>query len=262
MPPELHDGAVMTTARTTDADAQPDERNPDDGRPRAHGPPVRLWVEVTKPVKELRGFRPGHREPKEVTSQTRHYVAGAAAEDLRAEAEALAKRLREGLGLRRRGLTPLGPEVAENRGVISLATPVLTAELTIAQHDVNPGLCVWRREASVPDPRTLAEPGLAFAFAPGFTTLERAFDEPVSVEDLIDALEDRLDAEEAGGPDAGGVTAVDYPLDATSCTVHLAGLDGTVRVTPDAAGVHARTARPPGDLIAAWARVTDLLRAE
>ena len=237
-----------------------DERTDPPGDAARHGAPVRLWVEVTKPVKELRGFRPGHREPREVNSQTRHYIAGIAADDLRAEAEGLAKRLREGLGLRRRGLTPLGPEVAEGRGVISLATPILTAVLSIAQHDTDPGQAVWRREASVPDPRTLAEPGLAFAFAPGFTTLERAFDEPVSVEDLIDALEDRLDAEEAGGP-AAGLVDVNYPLDASSCTVRLAGLDGAVHVTPEAAAVRTRTAHPPGDLVTAWARVTDLLHS-
>ena len=96
----------------------------------------------------------------------------------------------------------------------------------------------------------LADPGLAFAFAPGFTALERRFDEPADVAAVIDAVE------EAEPPE---VNSLDYPLDASVCELRLAGFGGTVRITAEHAAIVAPTPVPPGDLVKAWAKVKGLL---
>ncbi|MFH5806645.1 hypothetical protein [Alienimonas sp. DA493] len=207
---------------------------------------LRLWVEDRTPVKELPGFRPNHSVPKEVTSQTRLYVAGIGEAGVAADLERVAKLLREAFGLKRKELKSLGPD----RGGGSLVCPQLTYTVTVSQADDDPALARTRREVEPSEPDVLTDPGLAFAFAPGFTALERRFDEPADVEAFIDAVED------ADPPEVKGL---DYPLDASECELRLAGFGGRVKITADAAAILAPTPVPPGDLVKAWAKVKGLL---
>ena len=217
-----------------------------DAPPPAAGPGLRLWVESRSPVKELPGFRPNHHEPKEVTSQTRHYISSIGEAGVAADLEAMARKLREAFGLKRKELTVIGPD----RGSGSLVCPQLTYTVSVVQADDDPAVAVTRREAEPTDLGALADPGLAFAFAPGFTGLERRFAEPADVAAVIDAVE------EADPPE---VNSVDYPLDASTLELRLAGFGGTVRVTTEAAAVLAPLPVPPGDLVKAWAKVKGLL---
>ena len=209
---------------------------------------LRLWAESRAPVKDLPGFRPNHKEPREVTSQTRHYVASIGEHGVEAELETAARRLREGFGLKRKELARLGPD----RGAGSLVCPQLTLTVSVAQAEDDPAVAVTKREVEPNDPAVLADPALAFAFAPGFTALERVFDEPADVGAFIDAVEDA---------DPPEVKSCDYPLDASSCELKLAGFGGTVRVTRETAAILAPLPVPPGDLVKAWATVRGLLDA-
>ena len=209
---------------------------------------LRLWVESRTPVKDLPGFRPNHKEPREVTSQTRHYVAAIGEDGVSAELETAARRLREGFGLKRKELSRIGPD----RGAGSLVCPQLTLTVSVTQAEDDPAVAVTRREVEPNEPEVLAEPALAFAFAPGFTALERVFDEPADVEAVIDAVEDA---------DPPEVKSCDYPLDASECELKLAGFGGTVRVTAESAAILAPLPVPPGDLVKAWATVRGLLEA-
>ena len=209
---------------------------------------LRAWVETRSAVKDLPGFRPNHKEPREVTSQTRHYVASIGEAGVNDELETAARRLREGFGLKRKELQRLGPD----RGAGSLVCPQLTLTISVRQADDDPAAALVRREVEPSSPAILTEPALAFAFAPGFTALERRFAEPANVEAVIDAVE------EADPPE---VKSLDYPLDAASCELKLAGFGGTVRVTAESAAILAPAPVPPGDLVKAWATVKGLLEA-
>ncbi len=207
---------------------------------------LRLWVESRTPIKELPGFRPNHSVPKETTSRTRLYVAGIGEAGVVADLERVARMLREAFGLKRKDLKSIGPD----RGGGSLVCPQLTYTVTVSQADDDPAGALTRREVEPSDPDVLADPGLAFAFAPGFTALQRRFDEPADVAALIDAVEDA---------DPPEVNSLDYPLDASTCELRLAGFGGTVRITADDAAILAPTPVPPGDLVKAWAKVKGLL---
>jgi len=209
---------------------------------------LRLRVESRVSVKELPGFRPNHSVPKEVTSQTRLYVAGIGETGVAADLERVAKMLREAFGLKRKELQSIGPD----RGGGSLVCPQLTYTVTVAQAEDDPAVALTRREVEPSEPDVLADPGLAFAFAPGFTALERRFAEPADVAAVIDAVEDA---------DPPEVRSLDYPLDASTCTLRLAGFGGTVQIDADAAAIVAPTPVPPGDLVKAWAKVKGLLEA-
>ena len=214
----------------------------------AAGCGLKLSVQSRCPVKDLPGFRPNHKEPREVTSQTRHYVAGIGEVGVAAELETAARRLREGFGLKRKELARIGPD----RGAGSLVCPPLTLTVSVTQAEDDPAFAVTLREVEPNDPEVLADPALAFAFAPGFTSLERVFDEPADVEAVIDAVEDA---------DPPEVKSCDYPLDASECELKLAGFGGTVRVTAESAAILAPLPVPPGDLVKAWATVRGLLEA-
>ena len=207
---------------------------------------LRLWVQSRTPIKELPGFRPNHNVPREVTSQTRLYVAGIGEAGVTADLERVAKMLREAFGLKRKELERIGP----GRDGGSLVCPQLTYTVAVSQAGDDPAVAVTRREVEPSDPAVLADPGLAFAFAPGFTALERRFDEPADVGDVIDAIEEADPAE---------VNSLDYPLDASHCELRLAGFGGTVRVTAEGAAILAPVPVPPGDLVKAWAQVKGLL---
>ena len=209
---------------------------------------LRLWVESRTPIKELPGFRPNHSVPKEATSQTRLYVAGIGETGVERDLERVARLLREAFGLKRKELSSIGPD----RGGGSLVCPQLTYTATVSQADDDPGVAVTRREVEPSSPDVLADPGLAFAFAPGFTALERRFAEPADVEAVIDAVEDA---------DPPEVNSLDYPLDASTCELRLAGFGGMVRVTAENVAILAPMPVPPGDLVKAWAKVKGLLEA-
>ena len=232
--------------------------------PAADAPPgLRLWRENRTPVDKLPGFPPNNSVPKEVTSRTRRYVAGLGEVALAADLEAVARKLREGFGLKRKGLAQVGPdhgpapfagEGGHGGGADavtgSLACDPLTYTVTVYQAEDDPAIAVVRREAEPASLEALTDPALAFAFAPGFTVLERRFDEPADVEAFIDAVE------EAEPPE---VLSLDYPLDASRCELRLAGFTGTVTVTAESAAVSALTPTLPGDLVKAWALVKGLL---
>ncbi|MEM9702559.1 MAG: hypothetical protein AAF907_08960, partial [Planctomycetota bacterium] len=67
---------------------------PDAAAPPGVGCGLRLRAESRTPIKDLPGFRPNHRVPQEITSQTQFYVSNLGEPGVAADLERIAKLLR------------------------------------------------------------------------------------------------------------------------------------------------------------------------
>lgn len=196
-------------------------------------------------VKDLAGFRKTFRLPDHAGPSARKFVARCAADDLRADLDAVFEAAREHLGYKRKDIeTTLGTD-----GVGTLTTPDFeyTVAVTVDPHD--PTQVVWRREVGRLSDVGFAR-GKAFeaAFGRLFDRLTFEFAVPVDVSELVDRLEDR--------PAAG--VSVTVASDGKACEVTLAGFGGGVRVERNSLTVRGRTGDAAGLLDQFLAFVTQV----
>lgn len=169
----------------------------------------------TGAVKALGGFKKGrHAVPDAVTPATQAFFARLIEPDLAEEAEGWFQRARAGLGTKRKELTL---EVTSPVAVLTAKDFCFQIEYALEARDAT----------SYGGTRTLHELKAGRLGAPAFETLfagqfsEIAFDlkKGVSVEAVIDAVED-LDR-------VGGLT-VDYPSDCSACTLRVTDVEAEV----------------------------------
>src|SRR5947209_5591533 len=147
---------------------------------------VVLWSETRVRVKDLPGFRKTHTVPDRLNAATARFLATVAADDMKADRDAVYAAVRQHFGLKRRQVAAGAAE-----GGVSVRTPDFeyTCEVTLAADD--PARAVWRRQV-VPlrGLDVLRQPEFHAAFGPLLTTLSFEYADPLDVEGLVDAIED------------------------------------------------------------------------
>lgn len=195
----------------------------------------------TQPVRKLSGFLPHHTPPKHADAYHNEWIAKIARDDLARQLEELARDLRRAMGYKRAELT--GDVDGNTAGLVA---PEFDFRLEVSLCADNPAEVVWRRELSnIRDGEQLRRGELEAVFAQAFNEMELNVMEPVDVAALIDALEEN-------GHE------VDYPLDASSCSIELPDLGVSVHVRPDGFIIRYPSAGSPRALLEDF----DRLRAE
>lgn len=184
-------------------------------------------------VKDLSGFRKNFRLPDGTGPSTRKFVAKCAADDLRADLDAVYEVVREKFGYKRRDVdTSAGLD-----GYGSLRTPDFEYTVSVAQDPDSPTDVVWKREVGqVTDVDVVRGDEFEAAFGKLFDQLAFEFAVPVDVGDLVDRLEDT--------PASG--RKVNIESDGSACEITLAGFAGAVRVERTALTIRGRAGTSGG----------------
>ena len=197
-------------------------------------------------VRSLSGFERHHTLPDRVTDRTNGWVRSLATQEIADDLDAVAARLRTGLGYKRRAI-----EVSVEAG--ELVTPDFCYRVEVVLEGDDPTRAVLRRTLLDPTAEVLMRAELGDALGDCFNTIVFAAREAVHVAALIDELED--------GDALGGTVTLDYPADASRCALRFRGAPYEVEVS--SSGVRVRFARmeTPRALLEAYVTTHQLLGA-
>lgn len=198
-------------------------------------------------VKGLPGFRKGfHTLPDALTPATRSFFGRLCAGLIEEEAEAWFQRARSELSYKRKELTL---EVTPPLAIMTAKDFTFEIEYALCADD--PSRFDGRQTLyDVAEDRLGAEAFEAL-FAGQFSEIVFDLTKGVSVEAVIDAVED-LDG-------AGGLQ-VEYPSDASSCVLRVAGVDAEVRCDGSTLSMLFVRAGGPSELIEAFGAVRQAFR--
>ncbi len=197
-------------------------------------------------VQSLPGFLTHHRVPDEVNATSLAFIRRAGAAVVEARSLELFKRLRDAFGFKRRELI-----VSEEPGLADLAAPDFTVHLRLDLVEEDPSEYALVLEVDqVTQPSTLHTPEFDRVFHGCFDRVVCSLDRSLNVEDVIDRVEDLEDPE---------TVAVEYPPDAMSCVVRLAGAATELRFAVDGVTLQAKPGVSIAELLLAGEKLPELL---
>ena len=168
-------------------------------------------------IKNLGGFKKSHKLPDEINAATQNFVARIGADEVRETADVLFSKMRLGLGYKRRNIS-----ASEESGVYVILTPDFTLNISI---EINPnsiaGYLIVTEVTNIENPDLIIAEEFASVFERCFDKVIIDFPCGISVEDIIDKIEDYEDQ---------AAVSVDYPADASFCTVNFKGLSAMIRI--------------------------------
>jgi hypothetical protein len=203
-----------------------------------------LRTETTAKVKSLSGFRKFHHVPEHVSSWARQFVAEVAAEDVKADVDAVYSAIREQLGYKRRDV-----EAGVEQGCGFVRTPDFDYQVSVTLDDEGPTEVVWRREVvHIRTPEVVLGEGFQSVFGGSFDTLLFEFAGPFDVRAWVDRVED----------EAPEGVQLRCASDCSLCEISAAGFPGTIRLRPDRVEIQGRRSLRSADLAEALSRFQDL----
>jgi hypothetical protein len=203
-----------------------------------------LHTETTAKVKSLSGFRRFHHVPEHVTPWARQFVAEVAAEEIKADVDAVYSAIRENLGYKRRDV-----EAGVATGCGYVRTPDFDYQVSVALDEEDPSTVVWRREViHIRTPEVVLGEGFQSVFGGSFDTLLFQFAGPFDVQAWVDRVED----------EAPEGVKLRCASDCSLCEISAAGFPGTIRLRPDRVEIQGRRSLRSADLAEALLRFQDL----
>jgi hypothetical protein len=203
-----------------------------------------LHTETTAKVKSLSGFHRFHHVPERVTPWARQFVAEAAAEDVKADVDAVYSAIRERLGYKRRDV-----EAGVEPGCGFVRTPDFDYQVGVTLADEDPTTVIWRREVvHIRTPEVVLGEGFQSIFGGSFDTLLFQFAGPFDVRAWVDRVED----------EAPEGVQLRCASDCSLCEISAAGFPGTIRLRPDRVEIQGRRSLRSADLAEALLRFQDL----
>lgn len=199
-------------------------------------------------VKRLSGFRKDrHTVPDAVNGATQAFFARLCADELAEEAESWFQRAKTAFDYKRRDLSlDLGP------GTAVLTAKDFTLELAWALDENDPASYTTTRTLSrFRDADFLLSAGCDAVFSGTFTDIVFTLARGVSIEAVIDAVEDLSDK---------SALTVHYPADCSSCTVRVPDVSAEVRCTGATLELVFPHAGSPRELIEDFGRVRSAFR--
>jgi hypothetical protein len=203
-----------------------------------------LHTETTAKVKSLSGFRRFHHVPEHVTPWARQFVAEVAAEEIKADVDAVYTAIRENLGYKRRDV-----EAGVATGCGYVRTPDFDYQVSVALDEEDPTTVLWRREVvHIRTPEVVLGEGFQSVFGGSFDTLRFQFAGPFDVQAWVDRVED----------EAPEGVKLRCASDCSLCEISAAGFPGTIRLRPDRVEIQGRRSLRSADLAEALLRFQDL----
>lgn len=194
-------------------------------------------------VKALDGFKKGrHTVPDAANAVTNGFLAKICAAELEAQAEALFKSVRSGLGYKRRDVSlETGPAAA------TLVARDFTVEIAYALEPADPArYAVTQTLLHLRSGELAQTDEFAAIFAGMFSEISFTLKKGARVEAVVDAVE-ALDS-------AHGL-AVDYPADCSECRIAAKGVTAEIRFTGATLDMVFPGAGSPRELMAEFERV-------
>jgi hypothetical protein len=203
-----------------------------------------LHTETAAKVKSLSGFRRFHHVPEHVTPWARQFVAEIAAEEVKADVDAVYSAIRENLGYKRRDV-----EAGVEPGCGYVRTPDFDYQVSVALDEEDPATVRWRREVvHIRTPEVVLGEGFQSIFGGSFDTLLFEFAGPFDVQSWVDRVED----------EAPEGVKLRCASDCSLCEISAAGFPGTIRLRPDRVEIVGRRSLRSADLAEALLRFQDL----
>ena len=182
---------------------------------------ISLVVQQSMPVVQLPGFSKGkHRVPVTWDRRALEFVARLGKNLVRDDLDATYASFRTAMGLKRRQL-----EVTDSgEGFGSIQTPFFLYSNSVSQCEHDPSQALWRRELSkIVSAEVTRSEGCNQLFQNVFDTVEVVPSSPISLEKLIDHVEDLADEQ----------VAADYDRELTYCRLCIAKLPFRIDVMRD-----------------------------
>ena len=182
-------------------------------------------------VKDLAGFRKSHSLPDRANEWARKYVNRIGAADLKTDLDSVFDMVREEFGYKRKDLDVS----AERDGMGFIRTPDFEYTIALEVNPNDPTEVIWRREIGrLSGPDFVRSRGFQAVFGSMFDRLVFEFDQPVSVAEFVDRLEE--------APPEG--VKVGVASDANAAEITLAGFAGKIAVEANAVTIHGRPGNP------------------
>lgn len=182
---------------------------------------LRLYSERVHSIKQLSGFRKGSRLPDQASEGTHRWVASMAESEMDDDLQSTLDRLREQFRFKRRELQIEGPI----EGIGTIQTPCFTYQISVQASEDDPTQVKWCRELKrIRAMERILTTAFDESFPPAMWTLEIPVGDELDIEDVIDNIEDAENQ----------AIRIHYDKDCTWCDVHIEGVAGTLRVTPQA----------------------------
>lgn len=210
-------------------------------------PSARLAGARAGNVKNLLGFRKGvHRIPNVLPDANYERQFGAiCSPDLETLASGLFERLRAARGYKRREIN-----LAADAPSATLTTVDFTVDILYAPGPEEPGDFLLTHDLhTIRDIGVFADGSLNEVFAGVFNKVALSFAAPVSMEEVIDELEEA----------PGGAASLRYPADCHECFLRLPGFIGEVRITAKGLEVISPAAAAPAELVRTFIEASEAL---
>ena len=187
-------------------------------------------------VRRLSGFKKSHTVPKEVNSFTESFVERIGSSEVESELDDVYRRLRDGLGLKRREIDKDYPGGSSG----TVMTPAFDYSVSLKQDPDEPSDALLEHAiTNIRQPDVIMSDEFQGICDDVFDTVEFHSPRSIDVEQLIDSIEDAK---------PGGINLDDYDDDCTYCDLSVDGMDCTVRVTSHTIEVTGRGRQNPRDL--------------
>ena len=197
---------------------------------------IALVQEQRTRVRDLSGFRKGHRIPDGVGSQALAFVARIAANDLSRDLDEHFDLFRRKFRFRRTDLQVSDPENGAGR----ISTPWFDYRVSVTLDEEETTQAIWRRQVSeFRDPEQLFSGEFAAVFGQSFDTVEFTPTVMIDLEAFIDHIEDRADES----------LSIDYDRRSTWCEISIVDIPARMVVQSDLVSLTALHPQIPAQLL-------------
>ena len=208
---------------------------------------VALVNEQRSRGRDLSGFRKkSHQVPNENNDRTQQFVGRIAEEEIGADLDERFAEFRRAFPFKRVDLKVSDPD----NGTGAISTPWFDYRITVTVADDDPSEAVWRRQVTdFRDPEPLLSSEFATVFGNMFDTIRFEPPEAITIEEFIDAMEDRDDK----------TMTIDYDRTSTWCQLSLENIPGQLLVESDCVSLTTNQPQLPARLLEAFFRFREEL---
>lgn len=197
-------------------------------------------------VRALSGFRKYHEVPDSVNSAAERFVTNVGHQEVEDYANKVFQDLKQAFRFKRRDI-----DLTTGDSSASIQTNDFTVNIWLAINPDDPSEYLLTTEVTdIRNPVSVRTKAFNSVFERTFNSLTFQFDKKFDIEALIDAVE-AIHEED--------LISVEYPADASSCTIYIKGLEAKIMVTPHEFVIEHTYSMEPIKLIDSFSNAQKLL---